>query len=76
MMPQSLGWQFHFALLPFPHILHEAPELLHGRSGASLFIFLNSGLGLAVVLAGNVASHGIDHDGRAKDDEQHCDDEL
>ena len=28
------------------------------------------------MLAGNVASHGIDHDGRAKDDEQHCDDEL
>ena len=65
-----------FALLPFPHILHESPELLHGSSGDSLFIFLNSGLGLAVVLAGNVASHGIDHDGRAKDDEQHCDDEL
>ena len=76
MMPQSLGWQFPFALLPFPHILHEAPELLHGRSGASLFIFLKSGLGFAVVFAGNVASHGIDHDGRAKDDEQHCDDEL
>ena len=47
------------------------------RREASFFAhFSKLDLGLAVVLAGDVASHRVHDDGRAEHDEQHRDDEL
>ena len=44
---------------------------------ASFFAhFSKLNLGLAVVLAGDVASHRVHDDGRPEHDEQHRDDEL